>query len=150
MDYNRRTVLEEVRNNDNEARKEYAEDILDILLDEDNRNPIILADERERQITFEQVAIIPRGEGTERRLYVILKPMDQLDGIKDDEAIVFYVDADDCGNHVLRVEENESVAVEIFSRYYDMLEAANVKATESKRSPDFIEKLIEKLNGDNK
>ena len=35
-------------------------DILDILLDEDNRDPITLVDADGRAIDFEQVAVIPR------------------------------------------------------------------------------------------
>lgn len=150
MSKNNNFSRDDVMSYEDKVEPKSSNDILDILLGEDNRNPIVLSDEKGRLITFEQVAIIPRGEGMERRLYVILKPMDQIDGVKEDEAIVFYVDADDCGNPVLKVEENELMAIETFNKYYDMLEAANVKAAESKRYLDFIEKLIKKLNGDNK
>ena len=34
-------------------------DILDVLLDQDNKEPIVLVDEAGKQLTFEQVAVIP-------------------------------------------------------------------------------------------
>lgn len=34
-------------------------DLLDVLLDQDNKEPIVLVDENGRQLTFEQVAVIP-------------------------------------------------------------------------------------------
>ena len=42
-------------------------DILDILLDEDNEDPITLYDENSKPIKFDQVAIIPLDD----RLYAI-------------------------------------------------------------------------------
>ena len=37
-------------------------DVLDILLDEENDDPISLFDENDNEIKFEQVAIIPENE----------------------------------------------------------------------------------------
>ena len=53
--------------------------------------------------------------------------MDKIDGIADDEAIVFLVDEDADGNTILRVEENEEVAIAVFDKYYDLLEEATKK-----------------------
>lgn len=97
-------------------------DLLDILLDKDNHDPIVLMDEKGRPISFEQVAIIPMHDV--KLLYVVLKPLDKIDGIADDEAVVFLLDQDKNGNTILRVEEDELVAIEVFNKYYDLLEAA--------------------------
>ena len=54
--------------------------ILDILLDEDNEDPITLYDENDKPVRFDQVAIIPMDE----KLYAILKPIDEMEGVADD------------------------------------------------------------------
>ena len=84
-------------------------DILDVLLDQDNKEPIVLVDEAGKQLTFEQVAVIPYEVRKEKRLYAVLKPIDKIEGIGDDEAIVFVVDQDKDGNTVLKIEEDEDV-----------------------------------------
>ena len=103
-------------------------DLLDVLLDKDNKDPIVLMDEKGRQISFEQVAIIPYEIKNEKVLYVVLKPIDKIDGIADDEAVVFLVDQDKNGNTILRVEEDEEIAIAVFDKYYDLLEEARGKA----------------------
>lgn len=117
-------------------------DLLDVLLDQENRDPIVLMDENGRQLTFEQVAIIPYDiEGEDRRLYVILKPVDKIDGIADDEAVVFVCDQDKEGRTVLKVEENEEIAISVFDKFYDLLEeATKEKKTAAKTSKAVAEK----------
>lgn len=98
-------------------------DILDILLDEDNRDPITLVDADGRVIDFEQVAVIPfttsRGD---HNLYCVLKPLDEIKGVGKNEAIVFRVDWNEEGDSIICVEEDESTAISVFERYYDLLE----------------------------
>ena len=93
-------------------------DLLDILLDRDNREPIALVDETGRIVNFKQVAIIPR-KGI---LYCVLKPLDEISGIADDEAVVFRLDYTEDGESILRAEEDEETAIEIFNQYYDLIE----------------------------
>lgn len=111
-------------------------DLLDVLLDAENKDPIVLLDEKGRQLTFEQVAVIPYGSDDDKKLYCVLKPIDKIEGIADDEAVVFLVDEDANGNTVLRVEENEETAIAVFDRYYDLLEEAQAakKAKKTKTS----------------
>lgn len=107
-----------------EVKEEKPLDLLDVLLDSENRDPIILMDEKGKQLTFEQVAVIPHEVRKENRLYAVLKPLDKIEGIGEDEAIVFLVDTDDNGNSVVRVEEDEEIAIAVFDKYYDLLEEA--------------------------
>ena len=109
-------------------------DLLDVLLDQDNKDPIVLLDEKGRQLSFEQVAVIPYGVENDKKLYCVLKPIDKIEGIADDEAVVFLVDEDDNGNTILRVEENEEVAISVFDKYYDLLEEAQAKAKKSAKT----------------
>ena len=102
----------------------HPEDLLDVLLDKDNRDPITLMDDNGKTMDFEQVCVIPYDvKGKDRKLYVVLKPIDHIDGVADDEAIVFRADFDKNGNTVLALEEDESVAIDVFNLYYDLLEA---------------------------
>ena len=98
-------------------------DILDILLDEDNCDPITLVDADGRAIDFEQVAVIPfEDKHGNRNLYCVLKPLDPIKGIADDEAIVFRVDWNENGDSIICVEEDECTAISVFEKYYDLLE----------------------------
>ena len=94
-------------------------DLLDVLLDETNTASIYMYDDNGRQLQFEQVAVIPYGDDD---LYCILKPITKIEGIGDDEAIVFKVNTDEKGEAILKVEANERIAIEIFDRYYTLLE----------------------------
>ena len=97
-------------------------DILDTLLDEENNDPIILENERGEKIVFEQIAIIPKVED----LYCILKPVEPIDGLEEDEALVFKIeeiDDEDC----LVIEDDEEMINKVFDVYYDLLRAEGVE-----------------------
>lgn len=112
-------------------------DLLDILLDKDNNDSILLQDNTGRTLEFEQVAIIPYDvEGQDRKLYVVLKPIDHIDGIAEDEAVVFVVDTDAHGNTVLRLEEDEGRAIDVFDRYYDLLEEHEANKKKDRKKKD--------------
>lgn len=110
----------------NEVKEEEI-NILDVLLDEDNEDPITLYDQDDKAIRFDQVAIIPLGEGDDRKLYAILKPIDEMEGVADDEAIVFKVIEDEAGDAVLEIETDEPVAIRVFDEYYKLLDAQDAK-----------------------
>lgn len=91
--------------------------IKEILLDENNKEPICLIDGKSgRQLTFEQVAVIPHNH----KIYCVLKPLTHIDGVGDDEAIVFFVD-ESGDDPVVKVESNELEAIKIFKKYYRLL-----------------------------
>ncbi len=122
-----------VKKNDVKKEEEIVRvDLLDVLLDENNTAPIYMYDETGRQLQFEQVAVIPYGD--EDDLYAILKPITKLDGIADDEAIVFKVEEDDKGEAVLRVEDKEEIAIAIFDQYYNLLEEAEKEKKDKKKN----------------
>lgn len=105
-------------------------DLLDVLLDENNTAPIYMYDETGRQLKFEQVAVIPYGE---EDLYCILKPLTELEGIADDEAIVFKIDEDENGEAILRVEADEQIAISIFDQYYNLVEETEKEKKANKK-----------------
>ncbi len=97
--------------------------ILDILLDEDNDDPITLFDENDKAVRFDQVAIIPFKE----KLYAILKPIDDMEGVEDDEAIVFLIEETEDGDAELVIETDEPTAIKVFDEYYKLLDEAEKK-----------------------
>ncbi len=107
-------------------------DLLDVLLDKDNKDPITLMDEKGKQLAFEQIAMIVHEVKKEKKLFAILKPVDKIEGIGENEAIVFLVDQDKNGNTILKIEEDEDVAIDVFDDYYDLLEEELAKQKEKK------------------
>ena len=61
---------------------------IDMLLDEKNVENIKLYNEDNQEVEFEQIALIPLEDKT----YAILKPTESMEGIGDDEALVFVID----------------------------------------------------------
>ena len=127
MDKKKMQHIEEVSK---EAEQEMErEDILDILLDEDNQDPIVLIDNNGRRLSFEQIAVIPYND----KIYCVLKPIDKIDNIEDDEAIVFYVEEEEGKEPVLMVETDEKTAISVFDEYYNLLDEADAAAPKSNK-----------------
>ena len=121
MDKKKMQKVEEISN---EVEQELSDfDILDVILDENNTDALILQNEQGRQIRFEQVAVIPYNE----KIYVILKPIDKIEGVEDDQAIVFLADETKRPT-VLITENDEKTAVKVFDEYYNLVEEANKNA----------------------
>lgn len=121
MDKKKIQKIEEVSNK--VEQEEQYRDIIDVLLDEGNKDPIILVDGDGKKMTFEQIAVIPMND----KIYCVLKPLDKIDNVQDDEAIVFYVDEKEGKEPVLMVETNEKVAMSVFEEYYNLLDEADAQ-----------------------
>lgn len=101
------------------ATKEVMTEI-DKILDEECTDNIVLYDENNKETEFEQVALIPKDE----KIYVILKPVTKIEGIADDEALVFVIDEiddEDC----LIIVDDEDIITEVFNDFYKLLEEYN-------------------------
>ena len=108
-------------------------DLVDVLLDETNTAPIYMYDENGKELKFEQVAVLPyKGE----ELYCILKPITKIEGIGDDEAIVFKVDFAEDGEAILKVETDEQIAIEVFDQYYKLLEEEGKELKKRKKAKE--------------
>ena len=104
-------------------------DILDVLLDENNKEPIVLMDDKGKKLSFEQIAVIPYNN----KIYCVLKPIDKIENVQDDEAIVFYVDEKEGREPVLMVETDEKTAINVFDEYYNLLDQAEGKGKKAKK-----------------
>ena len=94
---------------------------IDMLLDENNTDNIKLYNEENKEVEFEQIALVP----IEDKTYAILKPVENIEGIADDEALVFVIEEiedEDC----LVIVDDEKIVDEVFKEYYDLLKAEGI------------------------
>lgn len=93
---------------------------IDMLLDENNTDPIVLYNENNEEVQFEQIALVP----IDGKIYAILKPIGEFAGVGEDEALVFtiteYEDED-----VLVIVDDDATIDAVFNEYYALLEEAN-------------------------
>lgn len=95
---------------------------IELLLDENNNENIRLYDEKNNCVEFEQVAIIP----IEEKIYAILRPVAGIDGVAEDEALVFSiedVDDEDC----LVVVDDDKLVNTVFQEYYKLLKEEGIE-----------------------
>lgn len=91
------------------------------ILDPSNNENIFLFNEQQQAVEFEQIALIPYAD----EVYVILRPIDAFEDIKEDEAVVFKITEEENGEVYLDAEENEGIIDVIFDMYYKLYEEVN-------------------------
>ncbi len=94
---------------------------IDMLLDENNTENIKLFNEQNEEVEFEQIALVPIDE----KVYAILKPVADMEGVAEDEALVFCIeeiDDEDC----LVIVEDDGIIDAVFEEYYKMLKAEGI------------------------
>ena len=90
------------------------------ILDENNEEPITLYDEENREVEFDQVAVIPLYE----KIYVILKPITEIEGVADDEALVFVIEEIEDEDTLVLVDDEQIIDL-VFDEYYKLLDEAD-------------------------
>ena len=91
---------------------------IDALFDANNTANITLYNEKDEPVDFEQIAIIPLND----RVYAILKPVAEVEGVADDEAFVFEVVEDEENGDSLRLVEDDKVIDAVFADYNKLLD----------------------------
>ena len=99
--------------NENEI-KNPIEQILDPNCDDD----IILYDEDNNETVFGQAAVIPLRD----EIYVILVPVTKIDGVGEDEGIVFVIEEDEDEEPILSVVTDDKIVDEVFEEYFKLEE----------------------------
>ena len=121
-----------------------SENPIDKLLDVEDNEPITLYDENDNAVKFEQIALIPYEE----KLYAMLKPIDKMDGVGEDEGVIFvFEDNEQTNEQFLRVVNDDKIIDAVFALYLDLVndeegakkapkaaEKEPKKATEAKKS----------------
>ncbi len=102
--------------NENEEKS-----VFEQLLDENDNSNIFLYDENEKEIEFEQIAIIPVKED----VYAILKPVKPMEGVGEDEAMVFELEETPEGEELLNlldpVEDSDMIDI-VFAEYDKLMQ----------------------------
>lgn len=88
------------------------------ILDENNCDNIILYDEDENPVEFEQVAIIPMNDA----IYVILVPVTPMEGVGEDEGVVFVIEEDEDNEPLLSIVVEDDVVDAVFAEYEKLAE----------------------------
>ena len=99
--------------------EELFETPIDKLLDENNTENIVLYNEDNEPVEFEQIALMP----CEGKVYAILKPVGEGMGLAEDEALVFYIDVID-DEECLMLAEDDRIIDLVFAEYYRLLQEA--------------------------
>lgn len=86
---------------------------IDALFDENNNDIIILFNEKNEEIEFEQIAVIPLAE----KVYAILKPVKPMEGLGEDEGLVFSIEQNDEGEEYLVLVVDEELIDAVFTVY---------------------------------
>ena len=96
-------------------------DPIDMLLDEECSDNIVLFDEQNKPVEFEQIAIIPLDDC----LFAILRPVNDP-SLAEDEALVFElqedIDEDGDGDVSIHYVDDEELANKVFEEYNKLFE----------------------------
>ena len=87
-----------------------------MILDENNNDNVILYNDKDEPIEFEQIAVIPIDTNT----YAILQPVKPMKGIGEDEAFAFRLPNREYGEQDLQLVEDDDLIDRIFAEYIDM------------------------------
>ena len=93
---------------------------IDAIFDEDNNDVIILFNEKGEEVAFEQVALIPLNE----KVYVILNPIQPLEGLGENEALAFEIAENEDGEEYLALVIDEKTINDVFDVYDKLVEDA--------------------------
>ena len=88
--------------------------LVEQLLDPDCESPIKLINENCGEVLFDQIAVIPLKE----KLYAILKPITKIEGVEEDEALVFAIDEEE---DTIVVCYDFDIVDQVFEVYYKLL-----------------------------
>ncbi len=89
-------------------------------LEEDNDDIITLMSAGGEEIDFVEIA----GIAHEGSFYAILQPVELLEGMEDDEALVFRVSRGENGEDKFEIELDDAIIDVVFAEYNKLLEEA--------------------------
>ena len=90
-----------------------SDNIFDKIYDENNSENVVLYNEHGEPVEFEQVAVIPY----EDVVYVILHPVTKLEGLGEDEGLVFTIVEDEVEGEIMKLVVDEDIIDAVFDIY---------------------------------
>ena len=94
----------------------YFDELLDKIFDEENNESLVLVSEDGEEVAFEQIALVPNNGS----LYIILKPVQPMEGVSEDEGLVFLINED---MKRFEIVVDEEIIDRVFDVYDALLEA---------------------------
>ena len=94
----------------------YFDELLDKIFDEKNNESLVLVSEDGEEVAFEQIALVPNNGN----LYIILKPVQPMEGVSEDEGLVFLINED---MKRFEIVVDEEIIDRVFDVYDALLEA---------------------------
>lgn len=91
---------------------------VDALFDPNNEENVVLYNEKDEPVEFEQIAIIPLASS----VYAILKPVEKVEGVAEDEAFVFEIIEDEEEGDTIHLVEDETIIDKVFAEYNKLLD----------------------------
>ena len=104
------------------TKKVVAKNPIEQILDENNTDNIVLFDDQQNPITFEQVALIPLDRTN--ALYAILIPITPMQGVNEGEGVLFEVDEQ---KQSLEVVNDQQIIDEVLEVYQALLDEGEDK-----------------------
>lgn len=99
---------------------ENEKNIVDILLDENDNSNVFISDDKGHEVEFEQVALIPLDDDPDN-IYVILHPVTKIQGVEDDEALVFVI-KEDGDDDIVELVKDFDIINKVFDEYRKLVE----------------------------
>lgn len=93
----------------------------DLPLMEDNDDIITLLSANGEEVNFVEIA----GIVHEKKFYAILQPVQKLEGMSDDEALVFRVSRGENGEDKFEIELDEYIIDAVFKEYERLYDEMN-------------------------
>lgn len=91
---------------------------LEEILDDENEEIITLLNDDNEEIEFYHIATIDYKE----EWYIFLQPVEEMEGVSDDEVIIFKIGTDAEGNDSFEPVEDEEVLQAVFNEFEKMME----------------------------
>ncbi|MEG1964207.1 MAG: DUF1292 domain-containing protein [Clostridia bacterium] len=103
--------------------------LLDTLAkeDEDDNDYITLCSENGQDIEFIEIA----GITYKNNFYAVLQPVEPLDGMGEDEALVFKIVKGNDGNDSFQIELDQDIIDIVFDEYQKLVKEANDSENDS-------------------
>lgn len=103
--------------------KEAIKSLAEILLDENNNDPISLQTEEGKNIKFQQIAIIPHEIEDQKKICCALRPIEGTEGQLDENAILFFsLEIGEEGEEYISLIDDEDVIEELHQILVEMIQ----------------------------
>lgn len=97
------------------------EELKNEIVTEDDDDIVTLLSANGEEIDFVEIA----GIAYKGNFYAILQPVELLDGMSEDEALVFKVSRDEDGSDKFEIELDDEIIDAVFAEYNVLLDEAN-------------------------